>query len=292
MKSLSVKPIIIKSDDIKKICYGLSNFIMRNEYDNGIIISESGQFLDELFDYMNKVKMPHSYYRHSTEKFNKGFMLVDKHNSDKVLEQCFIELFDNLPVIKGHSMVYCLFNDEPFFLTLKQKSEYTKIDLSSSELPLHLVNHEIKEMFLESFRIVEKELDICSPWISKNVVNEKFIRLMREALYRNVTIKILYGLDSSSDEFNINRSRNSDCIAEFLKLEFSDFYSKTFFIQRDNIHYKVVLCDDKFKLEGSYNYLSFDGEYYDSSVRKEGSPFGTNIEEIKKIRGLYFEHIQ
>ena len=62
------------------------------------------------------------------------------------------------------------------------------------------------------------------------------------------------------------------------------------FITRDNIHYKLVLCDEKFKLEGGYNYLSFVGDYENKSTRKEGSPFGTQVDEIRFLRKEYFGH--
>lgn len=293
MNSMKIKPILIKPEEQDSICYELcNNHIFRNDFNKGIIISESGEFLDELFEYMNKIKIPHMYYSNATKSMNSGFILVDKHDASQILEHDVLESFDALACPKGYSLIYCVFDDELYSLTLKKECDYNKVDFSLSDIPLHLSNHEIKEVFLESFRVAEKEIDICSPWISKTVVNQQFIRLMREALYRNVTIKILYGLESSSDEYNIKRSKHSDDMAELLKKEFNDFYSRTFFIQRDNIHYKVVLCDDKFKLEGSYNYLSFDGEYPDNSVRKEGSPFGTNIDEIKLLRRKYFESIR
>ena len=287
-----IKPMFIDSDNIDKSCYDLCSFILRNDYRNGMIISESGLFLDKLSEYMKKTQMPNSYYMNTCRSNKTGFILVDKHNASKVLDSEVLHEFQELISQKGYSLNYCVFEGDLYFFTIKLKSEYAKIDLSMSEIPLHLRNHEIKEMFLESFRIAESEIDICSPWMSKKVVNKQLVRLMREALFRNVKIKILYGLDTNSDEFNIYRSNTSDMVAELLKKEFSDFYLKTFFIQRDNIHYKVVLCDNKFKLEGSFNYLSFDGEYIDESVRKEGSPFGTNINEILEIRRHYFESIR
>jgi hypothetical protein len=61
-------------------------------------------------------------------------------------------------------------------------------------------------------------------------------------------------------------------------------------IVRDNIHYKLVLCDDLFKLEGGYNYLSFVGDYENEDTRKEGSPYGTQVEEIRYLRKEYFGH--
>ena len=291
MASKRIKPIIIKSDDIEKIYYKLCSIILKENYKKGYIISELGWFLDQLSDYMKKINIPNSYYLVSNIVKIDGFVLVDKNNIDKVLDHQLIDEYNEIPKIESGSLVYLVFDDEPFYLFVDDRNVDYQPIINISNIPIHLANQQIKEVFLESFNIAEHELDICSPWISRRVVNNNFIRLLRKTLIRNVTVKILYGLDSTSDEFNAKRSVNSDQIAEFLKNEFAEFYSQTFFIRRDNIHYKVVLCDNLFKLEGSYNYLSFDGEYNDNSVRKEGSPFGTNIDEIETIRRKYFEYI-
>ena len=148
-------------------------------------------------------------------------------------------------------------------------------------------NEQIRKVFLKSFIVAEKEIDIISPWMNFGVVNEKFVELMEKSLKRGVIIKILYGLKPNSSEYNISRSNRSDQVARYLKEYFKKFENQLF-IQRDNIHYKLVLCDEKFKLEGGYNYLSFMGDYENSDTRREGSPFGTNIDEIRFLRKEYF----
>ena len=84
------------------------------------------------------------------------------------------------------------------------------------------------------------------------------------------------------------RSRRSDQVADLLRRRFAD-KGNQLQIRRDNIHYKLVLCDEKYKLEGGYNYLSFVGNYSEVDLRREGSPFGRDNQEIKHLRKLYFE---
>ena len=119
------------------------------------------------------------------------------------------------------------------------------------------------------------------------VVNERFIELMKRSLDRGVKIKILYGLTPDYSDYNLSRSNRSDQVAKFLRDTFSD-YGELLEIKRDNIHYKLVLCDEKYKLEGGYNYLSFVGDYTNEDTRREGSPYGTSVDEIRYLRREYF----
>ena len=112
---------------------------------------------------------------------------------------------------------------------------------------------------------------------------------MEDSLSRGVRICIIYGLNPDSSEYNLSRSNRSDQVAKYLRDRFSK-YGEMLSIVRDNIHYKLVLCDDLFKLEGGYNYLSFVGDYANEDTRKEGSPYGTQVEEIRYLRKEYFGH--
>lgn len=146
-----------------------------------------------------------------------------------------------------------------------------------------MVNEEIREVFINTFFTADSEIDIISPWMSGAVVDEELLILMENALQRGVKIKIIYGIGSGEDE----RGQKSEKVAELLNSRLGH-YGELFKIQRSNTHYKLLLCDDKYAVSGSYNFLSFRGDYRGSDRRMEGADFITNKEEIISRRGLYF----
>jgi len=258
--------------------YELCSFLMRNKYYKGTISCESKRTLDGLADYMTSINIPWVYSDYE-EDIDIGYRLEDDsedEDEDEDTDRQLIIQFDDKTVIKAKPK--------------DQKRAFRRLEFEPFNIPIHLKNVEIRDMFLRTFQYAEEEIDIISPWMNNAVVNDEFKERMQFAMDRGVIIKIKYGLKPNDSEYNISRSVRSDKVAESLKNRFKKYYNSRLFIERDNIHYKLVLCDEKYKLEGSYNYLSFTGNYNDDT-RKEGSPFGTNVEEIRQLRGDYFGNV-
>lgn len=263
----------------KELYYSICSALMGNGITNGIIFSRSREILDGISDYMSAVRIPWC-YKFSDYK-GIGYCLSEE------------EIKSDHPVIsinyKGNGYVefICPGKKAEYDLSSYRMDDIGKNEPMDMENPIHLKNEQIRKMFLKAFAVAEKEIDIISPWMNFSVVNEGFVQLMRKAFERGVTIKIKYGLKPNSSEFDVLRSTRSDQVAEYLRDTFMDF-SGQLAIVRDNIHYKLVLCDEKFKLEGGFNYLSFIGDYSNEDTRKEGSPYGTDVKEIRYLRKEYF----
>ncbi|GGJ80977.1 hypothetical protein GGR02_003492 [Anoxybacillus voinovskiensis] len=149
----------------------------------------------------------------------------------------------------------------------------------------HLRNSEIRQVFLKAIEETKWELDIISPWMSHRVVEEELMDKFEKALKRGVAIKILYGINDSSIS-NSSRSDQSDEVAEKLLRRYA-VYGDRFRIMRKNTHYKLLICDEAFYVQGSYNFLSFKGEY-DEYTREEGAQYSENIADIRQLRDMYF----
>ena len=271
----------LRANSQKELYYGICSFLMKNGIFTGSIYSKSKYILDGLGTYMTSVKIPWC-YGYAGEK-TRGYRFIDDSTPEIVNgNEVIIDLNEKnvISVTQGNRKRYNI-------QITDNNSLYENLEEQDWKTPLHLKNEQIKRMFLKSFVVAEYEIDIISPWMNFGVVNEKFVELMEKALQRGVVVKILYGLEPDSSEYNLSRSNRSNQVAEFLKTRFLNFPGQLF-IRRDNIHYKLVLCDEKFKLEGGYNYLSFMGDYDNEDTRKEGSPFGTNAEEIRFLRKEYF----
>jgi len=57
---------------------------------------------------------------------------------------------------------------------------------------------------------------------------------------------------------------------------------------KDNTHEKILLCDSKYMMIGSYNFLSFVGDYSEEDVRKETVAYSVDKVKINQSRQLHF----
>lgn len=268
--------------NLDNIEYKICSYLMRNRILNASIICSSEQIMDQLAEYMYLCRIPYSYINDRYRKLS-GYRLSVFSDTKTELSYQFIKIsyHINETSCRESKTQEFLFHD----IVDACITDYT-IDLNT--VPIHLQNAEIRRMFLYAFKIAKSEIDIISPWMNASVINESLLNLMEDAFDRGVKIKIIYGLKPDSSEYSISRSRRSDEMAELMLKRFSN-RKGLFFIKRDNIHYKLVLCDELYKLEGGFNYLSFNGNYNDFDIRKEGSPFGRDAKEIKLLRDYYFK---
>ena len=171
-------------------------------------------------------------------------------------------------------------NDNIIVKEILKKCEDEKLDFSNSR---YLKNYEIREKFIEALKITKVELDIISPWISEWIFENDFINLLKDALKRGSTIKIVYGIGDGSDY----RGQKSINNAEKLKKILNN-YHENFKITKGNTHNKLILCDNKFFVQGSFNFLSFKGTYDGTDVRDEGAIYSENESIIKDFRKQHF----
>lgn len=272
----------IEINAINDLNYTVCEYLLRNRLREVHIFCPSVEIIDSLSIYMTEIGIPWN-----MDPNMQGISLSSDGNMSPSKFHIYI-YFDQIPESltnnNSHGFVVLLRNITQETIN-KLLTDPETFDLDS--VPLHLQNEEIRKMFLKAFILAETEINIISPWMNFNVVNDALICLMKQALQRGVLIRIIYGLLPGTDEYNQLRSTRSDLVALRLRETFKDF-GDAFRVSRDNIHYKLVLCDEKFKLEGSFNYLSFTGDYSDQNIRREGSPFGRDVNEIRYLRKEYF----
>ncbi|ACB50078.1 unknown [Crocosphaera subtropica ATCC 51142] len=109
--------------------------------------------------------------------------------------------------------------------------------------------YEIREYLLKALKEAKNRVMIVSPWIKGNVVNQQFISTLEDSLKRKVKVYIIYGIKGSSfqnDNWSIKKLEN-----------LSDNYRNLKFEKTKNSHRKQIVCDDKFAIVTSFNFLSF-----------------------------------
>lgn len=152
------------------------------------------------------------------------------------------------------------------------------------------------ELMLESLKSASSSIVIISPWIMDYVVNDNFIRLVEEAVARNVDIKIGFGYQGGKEITlgNIKEIIQKDYNQSFLKgehkiekIEQSIFNLKQVITNSLNyippIHTKLLLVDNKYLFISSHNWLSKIGK----NKRDEIGCMITEVETIGYLKERY-----
>lgn len=131
---------------------------------------------------------------------------------------------------------------------LEKQLEQIKTQTRISEV-IHTT--ELREYLFKALKEAKNRVMIVSPWIKINVVNREFLSTLEETLKRKVQIHIIYGYKETpgsmkNDTWSINQLENLAHNYENLK------FQKT-----TNSHRKQIVCDDKFAIVTSFNFLSF-----------------------------------
>lgn len=163
-----------------------------------------------------------------------------------------------------------------------------QIDLTNTH---HVRNEEIMEMFTRAIKTAQRELDIVSPWLSRWLLFGESARMLEDALKRGVTIKILYGYKDRPGDGSgrSGREDDTDFVVNELKVKFKKYIDKRLRFKKSNTHLKLLICDDVFYVIGSYNYLSFRGDYSYPDTRDEGADYSESKHRIKAARITYFD---
>lgn len=145
-------------------------------------------------------------------------------------------------------------------------------------------DRQIRDWFDRALNETREELDILSPWLKGYVVNEKFYRKLEKLLEAGVVVKILYGIQERSRGKGVDQETKD--IAEIMASRFSRY--RNFHMEETNSHGKMLICDNRFYLMTSYNFLSFSGDYKQAYTRGETGIYSENERNIEELREEYF----
>lgn len=173
-------------------------------------------------------------------------------------------------------------------LSIEDKEEtIQKLEIvaQNQDASRYIMNYEIRQLFLHYLKNAQESLYIISPWMNSYIVNDRLIEDITNLLKRGVKISIIYGIYDSDAEMDV-RDRKTNELAEKLK-KLGKKYNGLLTIQHGQTHEKLLICDRKYYINGSFNFLSYAGEQDGKFFRNEGSTYSedrTLIEETIKLR--------
>lgn len=173
---------------------------------------------------------------------------------------------------------------------LRRQLEEAKAQVTQLEAERKL--RRVRQVYVyEHPRLLERAINSCqerlmiiSPWIRAQVVDRAFLGRLKDALKRGVRVYVGYGLSDPSAEDLRKADKEAEERLQGLAKRHPNFVLRRF----GDTHAKVLLCDSKFCVTGSFNWLSFRGDP-DRTFRDEQ---GVLVEIPEHIDGVFTENLK
>lgn len=139
---------------------------------------------------------------------------------------------------------------------------------------------EHRDLLLLALREAENRVCILCGWATSYVVDKEFKSLLWDALGRGVNISIGYGYTAAGEPKPRKQTEiEAETVFDALLKEVADKHpAGSFQIRKFPNHQKILICDEKFAVCGSFNWLSNAGR----SPNQERSWIVTNKEFIQQ----------
>jgi hypothetical protein len=139
---------------------------------------------------------------------------------------------------------------------------------------------ETQEKFAEALKTVKSKILIESPWVKRATL--KYISSIEKALQRSVDVIILYGIESNDEHHygTIEKLRN---LKSKYQKNFYLIHLPTHFEEQGNnkmtgTHRKLIIKDNDYYIQGSFNFLSFNKEKGQKIANEESILIPQNVE--------------
>lgn len=208
---------------------------------------------------------------------------ISKSNKNSKLREVLTDFGIFYVIIQGKVIYLSYLEASDKLKSVMALVEYVEA-MSISENSKMLHNEEIRKILEESIRSAKHEVDIISPWANYQVMNS-LKKDFQSAINRGVVIKIVYGIgDFASDNESGADHRNvrTDKVMNEFYQHFKQ--SNRFKIQKDNTHIKLLICDNSYYVQGSFNFLSYDG----SDDRNELAQYSEDKKLLEILKEAYF----
>lgn len=147
-----------------------------------------------------------------------------------------------------------------------------------------LSTNDHRSALLQAIRDARSCLLIISPWLKTASVNGELVDSLANAMRSKSELKIMigYGIEPHTQRRPGFSTKNEDEALRRLRKLQRDYPDQLSLIEVGNTHEKVVLCDDRYAIVTSFNFLSFNpqpGKY----VRRETGIRTSERETVKSL---------
>ena len=132
-------------------------------------------------------------------------------------------------------------------------------NITNKEIKVLETPKQHRKMLLETLDKAEKTIVIFSGWLTDYSVNEEFRDKLKKCLERDVDIIIAWGYQKSGSVGSENKNKAEKSIKdlqEWTSLNKTKGVLEAFYFPN---HSKILICDTKYAVMGSFNWLSNSG---------------------------------
>jgi hypothetical protein len=117
----------------------------------------------------------------------------------------------------------------------------------------------IRSEFLKAIKSTKERLIIISPWMTEEAVDEELISSFRDVVQRGGTIFLGWGINKQ--ENSEKNPPSAELLKTLEKIKTREGLPGVFVVWLGNKHNKEIIIDERIHLAGSFNWLSYRGDY-------------------------------
>jgi len=140
---------------------------------------------------------------------------------------------------------------------------------------------ETQEKFAQALKTVKSKILIESPWIKRATL--KYINSIEKALKKGVKIVILYGIESNDEHHygTMEKLRNlkSKYQKNFYLIHLPSHFEEKQNYKMTGTHRKLIIKDNDYYIQGSFNFLSFNKEKGQKIANEESILIPKNVQQ-------------
>ncbi|OOR30818.1 hypothetical protein BW892_04965 [Bacillus cereus] len=155
--------------------------------------------------------------------------------------------------------------DEAIIQNFPERYEYLRntwktTNKKGKKKVLHILRgKDIRDKFLNSFTETKRKMLMVSPWISNHVVDREMLERLQKFAKQNKTLYISWGIAKNRN--NEDRLPSVELLEQLRGIKHADGTQAVFVRWFGNQHNKEIVVDSKYHLLGSFNWLSYRGDY-------------------------------
>jgi hypothetical protein len=148
-----------------------------------------------------------------------------------------------------------------------------------------LQTHEHRDALRDAILEARKELVIISPWLRTAAVDGELIGWLGMALerHRELRIAIGYGIERNAGKQEDRATRDQEEALKRLNKLAERWRGRLRIIEIGNTHEKIVICDDRYVIITSFNFLSFNPRP-EKGIRREMGSRITDRNTVAKVK--------
>ncbi|WP_418510797.1 hypothetical protein [Corallibacter sp.] len=138
---------------------------------------------------------------------------------------------------------------------------------------------ETQEKFAEALKTVKSKILIESPWIKRATL--KYIEAFEQALKRNVNVIVLYSIEEKDEHHRKaekEMERLTSLYENFHLIHLPTHFDKIGNSKMTGTHKKLIIKDNDYYINGSFNFLSFNKEQGQKIANEESTLIPQNVE--------------